>query len=457
MNSPLRGHNGKVAPTAKYLMVLGLGVSIGLLILLLADREARWMVIAAAALFGLLFIFIMPAKQKLLTTIFILSLQVDIYLRFLYGRAGSNEGLAIPLVVFGGGGVLVWYAIAGRLRAFRWAGSMGIPILLLLATGVLSIVTSSERFVGLTSLLYNLELYFLYWLAFNLGRSQEDFDRIIKLLLIMLGTQAIIYFVQSALGITFNFMGETIRGGDVPRPGGTVSTNPAGFTSFIMPALMVTCAFVISRPSLLPRPYMLALMVLGTVAIGLSFTRAAWIGFAMALVTIILIGWRRRTLQSRMVFWIIVITVAGIAILLPTMLTRVSGDYAALGGDPNEATLNERMALVRIALDIIAAHPFTGIGTGAYSQVFRAYANETNQWLFIVHNEFLLRAAETGIPGAIAFLVFLIAGFRIALRLAQTKPSLISVSALGWFGALVALVWQMNWVPWIGWSYNAML
>ena len=25
------------------------------------------------------------------------------------------------------------------------------------------------------------------------------------------------------------------------------------------------------------------------------------------------------------------------------------------------------------------------------------------------------------------------------------------------FGALIALVWQMNWVPWIGWCYNAML
>ena len=216
MNSPHRDPIDKVPPAAKYLMVLGLGVSIGLLILFLADREARWIVIAMAALAGLLIIIVMPSKQKLLTTIFILSLQVDIYLRFLYGRAGSNEGLAIPLVVFGGGGVLVWYAIAGRLRTFRWAGSMGIPILALFATGVLSIVTSSERFVGLTSLLYSIELYFLYWLAFNLGRSQEDFERIIKLLLIMLGTQATIYFVQSALGITFNFMGETIQGGERP-------------------------------------------------------------------------------------------------------------------------------------------------------------------------------------------------------------------------------------------------
>lgn len=54
-------------------------------------------------------------------------------------------------------------------------------------------------------------------------------------------------------------------------------------------------------------------------------------------------------------------------------------------------------------------------------------------------------------------MALLIVGIRVALRLAQAEPSLISISALGWLGALFALIWQMNWVPWIGWSYNAML
>jgi putative inorganic carbon (HCO3(-)) transporter len=457
MNSPHRDSISKFPLAAKYLMVLGLGVSIGLLILFLADREARWIILAAAALVGLVFIAVTPGKQRLLTTLFILSLQVDVYLRFLYGRAGSNEGLAIPLVVFAAVGLLLWYANARQLRKFRWAGSMGLPILALFATAVLALATSSERFVGLTSLWYSLQLYFLYWLAFNLVQSREDFERIIKLLLFTLAAQSIIYFIQSALGITFNFMGETIQGGDVPRPGGTVSTNPAGFTSFIMPALMITSALVISKARLLPRPHMLILMALGTGAIGLSFTRAAWIGFAMGLATIILFGWRRRTIQGRMVFWIAAITVVSVAILLPTMLTRVSGDYAALGGDANKATLDERLGLIRIALNIIAEHPLTGIGPGAYSQVFRGYANGADQWLFTVHNEFLLRAAENGIPGALAFVALLVVGFRVAFRLSKTQPSLISVSALGWCGALIALIWQMNWVPWIGWSYNAML
>jgi O-antigen ligase len=457
MISSHRDRISKFSLMAKYLVVLGLGVSIGLISLFLADREARWIIMAAAILLGFIFVAVMPWKGKLLTTLFVLSFQVDVYLRFLYGRAGSSEGIAIPLVVLAGAGLLLWYASAGRLKTFKWAGSMGVPILALFATGALSLVTSSERFVGVTSLWYSVQLYFIYWLAFNLNQSAEDFERIIKLLLLTLAAQSIIYFIQSALGVTFNFMADTIPGGETPRPGGTVSTNPAGFTSFIMPPLMITSALAISKARLLPRRYTFILLLLGAAAVGLSFTRAAWIGFAMGLTTIILLGWRRRTIQGRMVLWITAIMVAGVLILLPTMLTRVSEDYAILGGDPNKATLEERLGLIRIAMDIIADHPLTGVGPGAYPYVLRGYANGVDQWLFTVHNEFMLRAAETGILGALAFLALLVAGFRVALRLVRTKTSLVSITALGWTGALVALVWQMNWVPWIGWSYNAML
>ena len=32
-----------------------------------------------------------------------------------------------------------------------------------------------------------------------------------------------------------------------------------------------------------------------------------------------------------------------------------------------------------------------------------------------------------------------------------------AMAQAGWLAALIALVWQMNWVPWSGWTYNAML
>ncbi len=152
--------------------------------------------------------------------------------------------------------------------------------------------------------------------------------------------------------------------------------------------------------------------------------------------------------------WIVLFAVTMSAILIPLMLERIDSEY---GSESGQSTLEERWGLIRIAGNVIADNPLTGVGPGVYSHVFKGHLpSDFDGWVSGVHNDFLLRAAETGIPGALAFIVLIIAGFRVALRLARSEPSLISISALGWFAALIALVWQMNWVPWTGWSYNAM-
>ena len=68
---------------------------------------------------------------------------------------------------------------------------------------------------------------------------------------------------------------------------------------------------------------------------------------------------------------------------------------------------------------------------------------------------YLLWAAETGILGGIAFTSIVFMGAIVALRLSRGPPSLISICATGWFGAVIVLAWMMAWVPWIGFSYNA--
>jgi hypothetical protein len=440
---------------AGYLAALGLGITMGFLTLFLADREVRWIIYTVAGLVSITFILAIPDKRSLLMTVFILSLQVNVHLRFLYGHAGSTDGLAIPLVVVTGIALLSWYAGSGHLKEFKWAGSMRVPIAALLATTLLSLTTTSERFVGVTALWYGLELYFLYWLTFNTVQTEDDFKRVIKLLFFTLGVQGIVYIIQSKLGLTFDLVGNTEDLGEVPRPGGTVSTNPDGFASFIMPALLMAITNFAAQEHFMPRRYVFFAIALGIAAIGLTFTRAPWIGLLMGLAFVVIYGYRRRFIKFGMIMWIIAAAVVALALLLPTMLDRVQSNY---GVDATMGTLDERLGLIQIALNIITAHPITGIGPGAYGYVFKAYVPAgMDQWLFTVHNEFLRRAAETGVPGALAFVVFLVIGFRVALRLTRSELSLISVSALGWLAALIALVWQMNWVPWGGWSYNAML
>ncbi len=411
----------------------------------------------ALALASAIFILVVPQKKKVLTVIFILSFQIDIYLRFLYGRSGANDGLALPFVVATGALLSGWYYFAGQMRGFSWGGSMRRPIIAFLLIVAVSAIASREHFVGLCTLIYVIEYYFLYWLAFNIVRTETDFRRVVHLILAILGIQAIVYFAQSALGITFDFLGNTIEKGEVARPGGTVSSNPAGFVSFIVPALMMASAFALSKYRRLLGPYSIPLMFLGLAAVGLSYTRAAWIGLVFGFFSVGLVGARRHWLNFRMIIGVLVSTTIGLSALLPTMIERVSSDYGQSGANTTTETYNERMGLNMIALNVIAHHPLLGVGPGAYSYEFRPFIPASmSQWVFTVHNVYLLWAAETGVPGGIAFIAILLTGFRVANRLSRGPPSFISICATGWFGAMVILSWMMFWVPWIGFSYNAM-
>ena len=104
------------------------GLSPELGVVVLADREFRWIAMPALALLGIIFIIVAPAKRTVLTTIFVLSFQIDIYLRLLYGRANSNDGIALPLVVITGIVLAGWYYFSGNMRGFTWGGSMRRPI-----------------------------------------------------------------------------------------------------------------------------------------------------------------------------------------------------------------------------------------------------------------------------------------------------------------------------------------
>jgi putative inorganic carbon (hco3(-)) transporter len=331
------------------------------------------------------------------------------------------------------------------------------PVAAFLIIVAISAAASSERFIGLSAFTYVLQYYFLYWLAFNIVRTEEDFKRLVVLLLVTLAMQSIVYFAQSALGITFDFLGNTISEEDVPRPGGTVSSNPAGFVSFIMPALMMACALALSKYRRLLIPYSIPLMFMGLAAVGLSFTRAAWVGMVFGFIAIMSIATKGRWLNSRMVIAVVTVTAIGLAALLPRMLVRVSSDYTPSGVGTTADAYNERMGLNIIALNVIKHNPLLGVGPGAYPYEFKAYVPAgMNQWLYTVHNVYLLWAAEIGIPGGIVFIALLVTGMRVAFRLSRAPPSLVSICAAGWFGAMFVLAWMMFWVPWIGFTYNAM-
>ncbi len=417
--------------------------------------ETRWIVLPTLALAGMVFVLLMPNKERFLSAGFVLSLQANLSLRLLHGRAGG-DGLEFPATVLLGLGLVglwIWRRAygPGRVR-WIWGSLFAVPIGFYLATTCASIAASDERFVGLTELLFDAELYLVFVIVLNAIRSIADLRRTVMFLLIAAGIQSLIYYVQSAAGIVFTLSGEVINAGELPRPGGTVSTVPAEFASFMIPILMIAIAQFLGRVRTWDPRRLAALIAMGTFAIVLTYTRAAWAGFVLGTAWIVVVGYRRRLVRARAVTFVCAAAVAGALAVAPMIALR-------LQGSPLDEAYAERAALMAMAARIIKAEPLLGVGAGAYGQVYRRYltAEDEMNWLWVVHNRYLLRAAETGLPGGLALILMFVTAVRLALRLTRARDPFIATFALGASGGLVAMLWEMYWDTFQAFPYNGLL
>jgi putative inorganic carbon (HCO3(-)) transporter len=430
---------------------VAIGVLCGIGCVLVAGLELRWVVYGVLVLFALTVVALWPAKERLLVTATVLGLQADVALRFFVGQAGSG-GLALPLAVFPATALVVWWwTAAPPHRRLRLAGRLGVPIAAVLVTSIASVCASAERFVGTTELLLAVELYLVYVVALNAVRSVDDLEWITTLLGVSVVVQALVVLVQSALGVSITLVGDVTAIDDgLPFSGGTVGHNPAHLAAFLMPPLLIALAQLFSARRVRPRT--LLVVALGMVAEALTLKRAAWAGVAIGIGWLVILGKRQRTLRrGRVVALAIVLAVLGVGVwgMMAVRLERF----------PIAAAYEERAGLMRMALDAIAEHPFLGIGLGAYAQSFKQFRAmaTSGQWLAIVHNQYLMRGAETGIPGLAAFVLLLAAALRQALRLARSADARLRTFGCGWSAAIVVLAWHMWWEAWQSFPEVSML
>ena len=166
------------------------------------------------------------------------------------------------------------------------------------------------------------------------------------------------------------------------------------------------------------------LVVLGCAALGLavflSLSRTASLILLAMLVFVFLLlqlrGRRRRrqALPARVALLLLVATLGlGSAYGIGTLLARFE-------------TLDEahRPQVYRETLQLIADHPWTGVGPGMYGYRFRAYqtVNLAKQYSQ-AHNDFLQVAAEWGVPMALVFWGFVLWVFQRSVRLFLSNAS----------------------------------
>jgi O-antigen ligase len=96
-------------------------------------------------------------------------------------------------------------------------------------------------------------------------------------------------------------------------------------------------------------------------------------------------------------------------------------------GSNEGSSIGTRMDYYTNTLKIIVQHPFIGVGTGGFEKVYRqqiagtAVAPSNNP-----HNQFLLIAAQLGLPGLAAFMFLLMAQWRTARNLPAEEERLLA-------------------------------
>lgn len=201
-------------------------------------------------------------------------------------------------------------------------------------------------------------------------------------------------------------------------------------------------------------------------AVVLSFSRSAWLSFALATCVVFFIAWRRGEIAP--VAWLTgalgtVVMIVALGALAEPIYQRV-----AYGDD---GATDSRIRMIDLALDLFAEHPVIGVGPGEFSEAsLLSYplGFKENEWVPLgskpmvptvgrlevvrlvqpgketlttplpVHNKYFLTLSELGVVGLILWASMYLHLLREAWRCGQAKDRVLRYLGIGCLGSVVA-------------------
>jgi putative inorganic carbon (HCO3(-)) transporter len=360
-------------------------------------------------------------------------------------------GLAVSLVDIALAGLLVaavMKAVATRALRLRLYWSTTVPALVLMAIMMLSIAVSSEVSLSFYQLLEMGKLLVLYLFVANIVQSEEDVQFMLRILLTGVIFQGSVVFLQylnlfpEGVQTSLGFKGGMIsKSGSTTvelfRPSGTIghANILGGFMAITLPVALSQLLLQSGmRGKLLP----LAALGIGTLALVLSFSRGAWISFAVAATLVLSVAFVTGQLRGKNLLWVALgfVLVSLVAVAFSSLLeSRIF--------DPDPGSAHDRMLLNELALSIIRDKPLLGVGLNTFGKVMENYDTYHFAPGNVVHNVYLLLAAENGIFAPLAFLWFILAVIRQGVRGMRLPSPYMAMTATAILGGLGGLWLQM--------------
>jgi O-antigen ligase len=433
------------------------GILIGLAVLILSGFSLAWVAAACVLLVGgVVMLAIGQVRRPLLALLaFVVPFHVGIHF---FPLPGIHEGGPSEFTITPADVILVLLCFLGiaeaslrRRTRVRLFPAVLVPATLFIALGMVSSLNAGNPLLSAFQIVeFAKGLVFLLFVA-NTVRDEQDLKWALAGLMGAVLFQSSLGIYQAIVGrpLGLRMLGETnsavrqLIGGRLSiRPVGTFwHTNQLGM--FFGLALPVIGALLLVRID--PRMKLGAVLAvsLGLVTDGFTMSRGSWVGLLISTLLLLAFGFWRRILSGRLVFlgltWLLLVFLAINLATNSVVILRLTSDDAGSAAS--------RIPLMRGALTIVRDYPIFGSGLNNYQDTIRPYDvsgefTETG-YLPVVHNIFLLLAAETGLLGLIAFLCLLAAlvwrGFRFSFR-DQGSPILVATVVAGLLASEIHMI-----------------
>lgn len=306
-----------------------------------------------------------------------------------WNNAYSLMGFVLLLVLF--------HAGAMHREHFRLdLASIGFYPLLLFGAMFLAVAFSYAPSLSLRFLFYHISAALCVLVTVSAVRGSGDLKRLVA-------GSGVCVLVSSLYGVYQRIQGVEVNASYVDlklnagMPGRVESffDNPNTFAEVLILLLPLVLALVLCSRGLFTKLLACGVFVVGVAALGMTYSRASWVGMACAMVVMVFL-WKPKLIPAFAVLCVLCIP------LLPTTIWNRILTIA----NPADTSTSSRIPLYQAALEVIKTSPVSGAGLGTAAT--QAYIRDLNLYhgdapFVHSHNFYLEVWIEAGLLGMIGF------------------------------------------------------
>lgn len=221
------------------------------------------------------------------------------------------------------------------------------------------------------------------------------------------------------------------------RVGGTVGS-PNGAAGYLVGTMVPAFAMLWTPVRKKYRWLALIAFCAAAAALALTVSRGGWAGCAVAIVCFLAAIFKRAGPPPLLISIVLMIALSVVWLAFGNRL-----EQRFRSGEAGSA--RARVPLMKLALTMAADNPVLGVGANNFPLRIPDYAGwgMRGEWLYTVHNRYLVVWSETGTAALICYVWFLVAAVLQGRRIWRARDRFLSPLALGISCALLGLMTHM--------------